>query len=76
LGIESKEFSGSLSTISVWEYDSLEEVREWLVMRDKEIQCVVGGDAVSHKRSAAFGMAQRPTLFDYADEVDTMKFLM
>ncbi|MEO8764156.1 MAG: acyl-CoA reductase [Ginsengibacter sp.] len=36
---------------------------------DKNIQCVIGGEKFK------FGQAQRPGLFDYADGIDTMKFL-
>ena len=37
---------------------------------DPEIQCIVG------KGSTRFGAAQQPGLFDYADGVDTMQFLL
>ena len=50
-------------------YDALETVQESL--RDQaSIQCVVGRDAIG------FGGAQLPGICDYADRVDTMKFLM
>lgn len=42
---------------------SLEEVAD-------ELQCIVGHDNI------AFGQAQCPSLWDYADGVDTMKFLL
>jgi hypothetical protein len=35
-----------------------------------EIQCIVAENAV------AFGKSQQPGLFDYADGVDTMEFLL
>jgi hypothetical protein len=38
--------------------------------KNEAIQCVVGADKI------AFGQAQRPGLCDYADGVDTMRFLM
>ncbi|MFI3320625.1 MAG: acyl-CoA reductase [Rikenellaceae bacterium] len=73
--VESQEFPTSLSAISVVEYSDLDEVRDWLATHDTEIQCVVGGDKVSHSRSVAFGEAQRPRLCDYPDEIDVLKFL-
>lgn len=37
---------------------------------NKDIQCIIGHGATS------FGQAQQPTLFDFADGVDTMQFAM
>jgi hypothetical protein len=37
---------------------------------NKNIQCIIGNGAI------AFGEAQQPGLFDYADEKDTMEFLL
>ena len=36
---------------------------------DENIQCIVGNDV-------ALGQAQQPSLFDYADGIDTMEFLL
>ncbi len=72
--IRSRELPTSLSTITIWEYDSLEEVEEWIERNDSSLQCIVGG-GVNHPRSVSFGESQQPTLFDYADGVDTMRFL-
>ncbi|MFI3279889.1 MAG: acyl-CoA reductase [Rikenellaceae bacterium] len=72
--INSKEFPQSLSTISLFEYDSLEEVEQWIEQHDEQLQCIVSR-VIKHARCVDFGEAQHPTLFDYADGVDTMKFL-
>jgi hypothetical protein len=41
-----------------------------LLHDNQEIQCIIGHDNIP------FGNAQCPTLFDYADKVDTMAFLI
>ncbi len=72
--VQSKEFPQSLSTISIYEYDTLAEVEAWIEEHDSELQCIVS-QIIKHPRQVDFGEAQHPTLFDYADGVDTMLFL-
>ena len=69
------EFPRYLSQINIVEYDDLEAVKFWLAERDEALQCVVSGVEGLHSRRVDIGCAQRPTLFDYADERDTMQFL-
>ena len=69
------EFPRFLSQINVVEYSSLSEVQSWLAENDNALQCVVTSAKELHSRSIPFGCAQQPTLFDYADERDTMQFL-
>jgi hypothetical protein len=70
-----REFPRYLSQINVVEYDDLHSVKQWLVENDESLQCVVSGIEGLHSRTVAIGRAQQPTLFDYADERDTMQFL-
>lgn len=72
---EIAEFPRFLSQVNVVEYSSLEEVQQWLDANDEALQCVVSDIEGLHSRQVSFGEAQRPTLFDYADERDTMQFL-
>lgn len=69
------EFPRFLSQINVVEYSSLEDVKRWLAENDEALQCVVSDISGLHSRCVEFGQAQSPTLFDYADERDTMQFL-
>lgn len=69
------EFPRFLSQVNVVEYSSLESVRLWLEANDEALQCVVSAIEGIHSRQVPFGKAQKPTLFDYADERDTMQFL-
>ena len=71
---EERSFPTALSRIHYAFYDSLSEAEEWLSAHDAELQCVVS-DCVRHSRLVSFGAAQHPRLRDYADDVDTMRFL-
>ncbi len=51
------------------EYDSIDKLQALLDSKKEKIQCIVGQDFIP------FGKAQRPELWDYADDVDTMRFL-
>lgn len=50
-------------------YETKENLLYVLESQKEKIQCIVGRDFIP------FGKAQRPELWDYADDVDTMKFL-
>lgn len=75
LAVEREGFSDNISCINYCYYDSIEQVEQWLAENDEKIQCIVSR-AVTHSRRVDFGRAQYPTLFDYADGVDVMKFLI
>ena len=66
------ENTAAFSPISVVNYEYYEagQVPADMIKNSTDIQCAVGNDQV------AFGMAQRPDLFSYADGVDTMQFLL
>jgi hypothetical protein len=54
-------------------YDAVEAVKQNLKERKNELQCLVGNQSFC---DTAFGKAQQPELWDYADGVDTLKFLL
>lgn len=58
-----------LSVLYHQAYDSIENLEKVLDKQKEKIQCVVS------KRHVPFGMAQRPGLGDYADNIDTFQFL-
>lgn len=58
-----------ISVLYHQEYDTKEVLDKILDSQNDKIQCIVGKDYVP------FGNAQRPELWDYADDVDTLKFL-
>lgn len=73
---KSAEFPRFLSQINIVEYTSLNDVKSWLATNDESLQCVVSTINGLHSRQVPFGKAQTPSFFDYADERDTMQFLL
>jgi hypothetical protein len=72
-----KEDSGYSSPISViyYEYYSdLKSLHKKIIAEREAIQCVVSECGISNE--TAFGTAQSPELWDYADGVDTLDFLL
>lgn len=69
------EFPRFLSQVNVVAYSHIKEVKQWLAENEEALQCVVSAISGLHSRQVSFGKAQLPTLFDYADERDTMQFL-
>nr|MBP7497177.1 hypothetical protein [Bacteroidales bacterium] len=53
-------------------YTSQEEIKKKLDILKDKIQCIVG----VAKEYIPFGKAQFPQLWDYADNVDTLEFLI
>jgi hypothetical protein len=63
-------------------YKNEKDVFEKLYSIEEEIQCVVCSDEIKQKFPSEklsfvnFGQTQKPKLWDYADRVDTMEFLL
>ena len=71
-----KEDKGLHSPISVTFYerfDTLKDIDNYIEKNNSEIQCVVSPKI---QGGLSFGEAQNPKVWDYADKVDTMKFLL
>ncbi|MEP2512384.1 MAG: acyl-CoA reductase [Reichenbachiella sp.] len=68
---ESEEMVSPISVLYYQEYTSETELESWLQSQETKIQCIVG----SSDGQIPFGQAQKPRLSDYADGVDTMRFL-
>lgn len=64
-----------LSVINFSRYESIEEVKSFLVENETNIQCVVAKAELEINDSIHFGEAQNPSLDTYADNIDTMSFL-
>lgn len=65
-----EDFAQSLTVVTLREYSDIEEVKKWIEENKEHIQCVVS------RTDIPFGRAQYPALMDYADGVDTMRFLL
>lgn len=68
-----KEFPTRLGIVTISEYDSISDVVAWIACHRDVLQCIT--THMDIKDSVPLGYAQRPTLMDYADGVDTMSWL-
>ncbi len=73
---EEKSISSKIATLHYEYYSSLSRLIENLSESLDEIQCVVGMEQLPGMNIIPFGLAQTPTLSEYADGVDTMAFLV
>ncbi|OUR90688.1 acyl-CoA reductase [Flavobacteriales bacterium 34_180_T64] len=71
---EDKSFASPIATVFYEYYDSIEELKLRLSNEEPNIQCVVSNGIF--KNEVAFGQTQKPQLWDYADGVDTIAFLL
>ena len=69
---ENTKLVSPISVVYLERYDSAGDLSEKLESVTDKIQCIVGNTRPEH---IPFGHAQSPELWDYADRVDTMKFL-
>ncbi|MBR5865788.1 MAG: aldehyde dehydrogenase [Alistipes sp.] len=69
-----EDFAQSLAVVTIREYADIESVKAWLNSNAEHIQCVVSNMGI--EGSQPLGRAQYPALMDYADGVDTMRFLL
>ncbi len=71
---ESDELVSPISVVFFEKYNSVEELGQKLNNKADKIQCVLSENAW-YTGSLPIGDAQNPSLFDYADGVDTLAFL-
>ena len=55
-------------------YDEIEQIKDIIDRRKDELQCVVSNENLPQQ--VPFGKAQSPELWDYADGIDTIEFLL
>lgn len=69
-----EDFAQSLAVVTLKEYADIADVKAWIKTNAEYIQCVVSNCSI--EGSQPLGRAQYPALMDYADGVDTMRFLL
>lgn len=72
--LENQNLFSPVSVVHFEYYKDIEEVIKRIEIEKENIQCVVSNNQ-SIQNSIPFGQAQKPTIFDFADNVDTMAFL-
>ncbi len=72
---ESKNLVSPIGVVFYEKYQTLDELKEKIRSQEEKLQVVVSAKGW-YPSSVPFSNAQLPELADYADHVDTMKFLM
>lgn len=73
---ESSDLTSPIAMLYYEYYDDLTDLKINLWQRRDEIQLIVAKEKVEGLPSFYFGEAQKPSLTDYADGVDTLDFLL
>ena len=71
---EDKNYASPIATVFYEYYESTLELKEKLENAQNSIQCIVADGFIENEVS--FGQTQNPQLWDYADDVDTLAFLL
>jgi hypothetical protein len=71
---EDKSHASPISSVFYERYKNITDLQERLEAENDQIQCIVSQNLV--KNSIPFGETQNPQLWDYADNVDTISFLL
>lgn len=71
---EDSSYSSPIASLFYERYDDLNSLKERLDDDKEQIQCIVGNGVLSDE--IQFGETQKPALHDYADDIDTVEFLL
>ncbi|MGV9002941.1 acyl-CoA reductase [Flavobacterium sp.] len=71
---EDVSYASPISSIFYEFYDDLQDLKSRLESHNEQIQCIVSAGILPN--SIVFGQTQKPQLWDYADNVDTLEFLI
>jgi hypothetical protein len=71
---EDKSHASPISSVFYEYYEDLTDLEQQLQSESEHIQCIVSNNLVEN--SISFGQTQRPKLWNYADNRDTISFLL
>ncbi|WNH09726.1 acyl-CoA reductase [Thalassobellus suaedae] len=71
---EDESYASPIATLFYEFYENTEQLKKKLEEDDNKIQCIVSKDFTENE--IAFGATQKPQLWDYADSVDSIEFLL
>lgn len=71
---EDQSYSSPIATVFYEYYDDVNQLKEKLDADSNQIQCVVSKGFIENE--IAFGATQKPQLWDYADSIDSIEFLL
>ncbi len=70
---EDEHYASPIATVFYEYYDTIESLKLKLDRDNDSIQCIVSKNCIENE--VPFGKTQHPELWDYADDVNTLKFL-
>ena len=71
---EDTSYASPISSVFYEYYEDVNEIKNRLEMDAEQIQCIVSNGITEN--SIPFGQTQKPNLWDYADNIDTLEFLL
>ena len=71
---EDKKLGSPIACLFYENYNNIEEIKNYIKTNSQNLQCIVTN--ISLKNKVDFGSTQKPKLNDYADNIDTVKFLL
>ncbi|OUD37043.1 acyl-CoA reductase [Flavobacterium sp. FPG59] len=71
---EDQSHASPISSVFYEYYDDLPALQTKLDSENELLQCIVSGGCI--EKSISFGQTQNPQLWDYADNIDTISFLL
>jgi hypothetical protein len=71
---EDESFASPIATLFYEYYEDLSELKKSLETKKEQIQCIVSEGFT--EKEIPFGHTQKPQLWDYADDEDSIKFLL
>lgn len=71
---EDSSYASPISSVFYEYYDRIEDITAQLQSDSDQIQCIVSNGLIPN--SIPFGQTQKPQLWEYADNVDTLAFLI
>lgn len=71
---EDESYASPIATVFYDYYDDLVQLKEKLSSEKQQIQCIVSNGFTENE--ITFGSTQKPQLWDYADDVDSIEFLL
>jgi len=71
---EDTSYASPIATLFYEKYNSIDELKEKLKIDEDKIQCIVSYNIT--EKEVKFGETQTPQLWDYADGVDSVDFLL
>jgi hypothetical protein len=71
---EDSSYASPISSVFYEYYENIDAIKKQLENDADQIQCIVSKNIIEN--SIPFGQTQNPNLWDYADNVDTLEFLL